>query len=234
MIDVSSLSDKYEFHNYGHALEILQTACADEWSEITDALSHFEITVEDLITAGGNKSPIPKKMEDMLYPIGWKEMAITGDLVVNKYKKVIPGEGKSFEPHPYEQKTLKGFLDGHNVDFIKGVVAFDFEWNSKDSVLDRDLNAMRTYFECGLIDVGIIITRSYGLNEIFKTIGQMAKYGASTTWMGKLIPKLDNRRQGGCPILAIGIKKECVVGYDAQTGRLFGYDIPINNMKGQD
>ena len=36
------------------------------------------------------------------------------------------------------------------------------------------------------------------------------KYGASTTWMGKLLPRLDSRRNGGCPILAIGIKKEVI------------------------
>ena len=40
------------------------------------------------------------------------------------------------------------------------------------------------------------------------------KYGASTTWIGKLIYRLDSRRNGGCPILAIGIRKECVEGYD--------------------
>ena len=38
--------------------------------------------------------------------------------------------------------------------------------------------------------------------------------------MGKLIYRLDSRRNGGCPILAIGIGKECVEGY----GRLKKYD----------
>ena len=69
---------------------------------------------------------------------------------------------------------------------------------------------MRTYFDCGLIDVGIIVTRSEELNEIFRELGILQKYGASTTWMGKLITRLDSRRNGGCPILAIGIKKECI------------------------
>ena len=44
-------------------------------------------------------------------------------------------------------------------------------------------------------------------------LGFHGKYGASTTWMGKLIPRLDSRRNGGCPILAVGIKKACVKGY---------------------
>lgn len=48
-------------------------------------------------------------------------------------------------------------IDGHNIDFLKGKVAFDLEWNSKDQTFDRDLLAMRTYFDCGLIDVGVIV-----------------------------------------------------------------------------
>lgn len=88
----------------------------------------------------------------------------------------------------------------------------DFEWNSKDQTFDRDLLAMRTYFDCGIITVGVIITRAEELNDIFNALGKTVKdkYGASTTWMGKLIYRLDSRRNGGCPILAIGIKKECV------------------------
>ena len=72
---------------------------------------------------------------------------------------------------------------------------------------------MRTYFDCGLIDVGVIVTRAEELNEIFKKIGVMAKYGASTTWMGKLLYRLDSRRNGGCPVLAVGIRRGCVEGY---------------------
>lgn len=75
---------------------------------------------------------------------------------------------------------------------------------------------MRTYFDCGLISVGIIVTRAEELNDIFKVVNDdtgkslIKKYGASTTWMGKLIYRLESRRNGGCPILAIGIKKACV------------------------
>lgn len=69
---------------------------------------------------------------------------------------------------------------------------------------------MRTYYECDLISAGIIITRSESLNEVFKMYGVMPKYGASTTWMGKLLPRLDSRRHGGCPILAIGITPACI------------------------
>lgn len=119
-----------------------------------------------------------------------------------------------FANEPFEEKMIEGYIDGHNIDFLKNKVAFDLEWNSKDQTFDRDLLAMRTYFDCGIIDVGIIVTRSEELNDIFKKVDIISKYGASTTWMGKLTYRLDSRRNGGCPILAVGIKKSCIEGYE--------------------
>ena len=205
------LLQKFEFHNFGHALEILGEAFPDEWKDIQDCLAGLSISTEDLLAAGGNESPIPRKFDDALYPRGWKEIRITGDLLVKLYPR-----GKSrgrFLDQPFDERKIEAYIDGHNIDFIKGKVAFDLEWNSKDQTFDRDLLAMRTYFDCGLIEVGIIITRSQELNEIFADLGIMAKYGASTTWIGKLDYRLKSRRNGGCPILAVGIKKPVVEGY---------------------
>jgi hypothetical protein len=181
--------------------------------------------LDDIKTAGGNESPIPKKFDDVLYPFGWREIRISGDLIVKKYPRQASQRKGRFSDEPYETETIEGYIDGHNIDFLKNKVAFDLEWNSKDQTFDRDLLAMRTYFDCGLIEVGVIVTRSEELNDIFKQVrddsGQllMKKYGASTTWIGKLIYRLDSRRNGGCPILAIGIGKECVEEY----GRLNEY-----------
>ncbi len=104
------------------------------------------------------------------------------------------------------------------IDYVKGKVAFDLEWNSKDQTFDRDLYAMRAFHETGLISAGVLLTRSETLNPYFNVIPQLdkdgkqvkasvkAKYGASTTWMGKLLYRLNAGRHGGCPILALGIK----------------------------
>lgn len=206
------LFEKFEFSNYSHALEILYDAFPNEWNDIQDCLSNLIITKQDLITAGGNETAIPKKFDDVLYPLGWREIRISGDLIVKLFPR---GSSRGrFVGVPFEEKVIEGYIDGHNIDFIKGKVAFDLEWNSKDQTFDRDLLAMRTYFECGLIEVGIIITRSAELNDIFSELGIKSKYGASTTWMGKLDYRLKSRRNGGCPILAIGIKKPCVEGYE--------------------
>lgn len=207
------LQEKFEFQNYGHALEILTDSFPAEWNEIQDCLRKLQITVEDLKKAGGNESPIPKKFDDVLYPYGWREIRITGDMVVKMYPRQTAQRRGRFSSEPSDEKLINGYIDGHNIDFLKNQVAFDLEWNSKDQTFDRDLLAMRTYFDCGLVDVGIIVTRAEELNDIFNEIGIMAKYGASTTWMGKLEYRLKSRRNGGCPILAIGIKKACVKGY---------------------
>lgn len=206
------LREKFEFHNFGHALEILALSCPNEWSEILSALRTFVIPLSAITKGGGNESEIPKLIDRLLRPKDWKEIRISGDLIVKMYPR-LAARGKKkgeFSKVPSSQKTIEGYIDGHNIDYVKNTVAFDLEWNSKDQTFDRDLLAMRTYFDCGVIDVGIIVTRSEELNDIFKESGIKAKYGASTTWMGKLLPRLKSRRNGGCPILAVGIKKPCV------------------------
>jgi hypothetical protein len=63
------------------------------------------------------------------------------------------------------------------------------------------------------------------LQELFKDIDRQLKakfdteynrklsnkYGASTTHLGKLIPRIAGGRGGGCPILAFGIKRSLYV-----------------------
>lgn len=220
----SDLNRKYEFYNYGHALEILHESFQEEWEEVQNCLRNLKLDITDITKAGGNESPIPKKFDEFLYPVGWREIRISGDLIVKKYPRQTAQRRGKFADEPFEVETIIGYIDGHNIDFLKNRVAFDLEWNSKDQTFDRDLLAMRTYFDCGLIDVGIIVTRTEALNEIFKQLKDengaplIRKYGASTTWMGKLISRLDSRRNGGCPILAIGIGKECIEGYGQFAG----------------
>lgn len=214
----ASLLDRFEFQNYGHALEILNEAFPSEWEDLQNCLAKLSISVDDLKASGGNETAIPQKFDDVLYPLGWREIRITGDLLVKLYPRKANQRGR-FSDVPFDEKVIEGFIDGHNIDFVKSKVAFDLEWNSKDQTFDRDLLAMRTYFDCGLIEVGVIVTRSQELNDIFKTLTDskgrplMPKYGASTTWMGKLEYRLKSRRNGGCPILAVGIKKPCIEGY---------------------
>lgn len=218
-LDVS-LSERFEFYNYNHAVEILTQAFPEEWNDILDCLHSLDITTDDLREAGGNETNIPKKFDNVLYPRGWREIRISGNLHIKFYPRQAEQRGR-FSDTPFDERITESYIDGHNIDFLKGRVAFDLEWNSKDQTFDRDLLAMRTYYDCNIISAGIIVTRSQELNEIFRTVYDFdrrtgtwktisRKYGASTTWMGKLLTRLESRRNGGCPILAIGIKKKCV------------------------
>ena len=214
------LHEKFEFYSYNHAIEIITQAFPDEWSDIVECLKKLDIVTNDLRQAGGNETNIPKKFDDVLYPRDWREIKITGDLHIKMYPRKSELRGR-FSDEFNDEKIILNYIDGHNIDFIKGRIAFDLEWNSKDQTFDRDLLAMRTYYDCDIISAGIIITRAVELNDVFKTVHAydsrsrewrpiMPKYGASTTHMSKLLPRLDSRRNGGCPILAVGIKKKCI------------------------
>jgi hypothetical protein len=47
------------------------------------------------------------------------------------------------------------------------------------------------------------------LIPVFKNLGKEIwdKFGMSTTWMGKLLPRIEGGGGGGCPILVFGISK---------------------------
>lgn len=204
-----SIQEKYELYNYNHAAEILAQAFPQEFGEVLSAMQTLKITGNEITQAGGNESPVPPKFSEILDPLGWQEIKITGDLLIKFYPRRGDKKGR-FSSESVHEKTISNYIDGHNIDFVKNRIALDIEWNSKDQTFDRDLFAMRTYYECDIISAGIIITRSEELNQVFRQLGVLTKYGASTTWMGKLIPRLDARRHGGCPILAAGITPACV------------------------
>ena len=148
----SDIQSKFEFFDYGHALEILHESFPEEWKEIQESLRRLQLNLNDLTTEGGNESPIPKKFDDILYPYGWREIRISGDLIVKKYPRKTAQRRGKFANEPFEIETISGYIDGHNIDFLKNKIAFDLEWNSKDQTFDRDLLAMRTYFDCGLVN----------------------------------------------------------------------------------
>ena len=196
--------EKYEIYSYYHAAEILSLAYHVEFQELIEVLRNVDITIDDNLQAGGNESPIPPKFKSVLFPKGWAETRVHGDLNIELTIRSGEEENRSF--------VLPDYVNGYNIDFFKNKIALDTEWNSKDQTFDRDLMAMRTYYEFDIIALGIIITRGTELKTFPKHYG-LNKYGASTTWMGKLKYRLDSRRSGGCPMLAIGITPECIRGY---------------------
>ena len=206
-----NIACKYEFYNFNSALEILTQSYPEEFGEIVRTLESFEIKLDDILEKGGNESNIPKKLNELLRPLGWKEIEIAGDLVV----RLLEGKKRK---EVYREFALKEFISGHKIDYVKGDVAIDMEWNSKDQTFDRDLYAFRTFYECGVITCGVIITRDESLNRIFEALGKKIKkkYGASTTWTGKLLPRIHARRHGGCPLLVVGLTPDTVLDWESE------------------
>ncbi len=193
----------YEVHNFRHALEVLSTGCQAEFDELIGALLQFRMGKADILAPGGNESTIPKLVAAPLRPLGWYETRIQGDLIVTITTHDDSGKHES-------KSTIENFLDGHKVDFVKGRVAFDLEWNSKDQTFDRDLYALRAFHEAGVISAGVLLTRSESLNPVFTKLEVKYKYGASSTWMGKLLYRIQAGRNGGCPVLALGITPKLI------------------------
>lgn len=213
-----SLTEKFELFSYRNAAAVLAQGFPDHLADLVAALENFEITESMIRSPGGSKGPIAKYVDTLLEEKdGWQETRITADLHV----KLMHAKRKD---QVLEEYTRNGFLDGHRIDFLRGRVALDLEWNSKDQTYDRDLYAFSAFYEAGAIDVGILLTRGSSLDtDYFRGLGKVLKkngsegdeevykkFGASTTWMGKLLYRLDAGRNGGCPVLAIGITPKCV------------------------
>lgn len=207
------LRQKYEVYSYKNAAVILSEVRQSEFGDICAALREFSISTDMIRKAGGNESEMPRVFSKVLRPLGWHETVIRADLHVSLRWREVAGHSKSGKPITVaKEKTVKreGYLDGHKIDYVKGQVAFDLEWNSKDQTFDRDLYALNAFFLSGAIDCGVLVTRSKSLNTIFHHYELMSKYGASTTWMGKLLYRLNAGRNGGCPVLVVGITPACV------------------------
>lgn len=207
---------RYEVYSYRNAALILSEAHPTEFAELLAALRAFSITTDIIAKPGGSESDIPKLISAQLRPQGWHETTIQADLLVKLLWREAQANarGKISTVAMSRETTKARFLDGHKVDYVKNRVAFDLEWNSKDQTFDRDLYAFSAFSQCGVVDVGVLLTRSAELNIVFRKLGLMAKYGASTTWMGKLLYRLNAGRNGSCPVLAFGIKPACVSDWE--------------------
>src|SRR5260221_13367808 len=120
----ADLRDLYEVHEYRHGAALLYSEFPVLYREICDALRAFRLTRSQLIEGGGNESQIPKTFSRLLRPNGWVEAKLSAAMVV-------------------DNQTVQ--QDTHKIDYLKGRVAFDLEWNSKDQTVDRDLFAFRSF-----------------------------------------------------------------------------------------
>lgn len=182
--------DHYELVDWKHATAILATDYPKEWQDLIELLSHFRLRRSMIVQPGGRKSPISDFMDSFLYARGWAE---------RQFDIKIDVDGIAME------------TPTHRIDCFKNGIGVEIEWNNKDPFFDRDLNNFRLLFELRTINVGVIITRADELQEIFVALEKGSSYGASTTHMSKLLPRIEGGGAGGCPVLVFGITRHLYV-----------------------
>ncbi|WP_374765089.1 BglII/BstYI family type II restriction endonuclease [Yunchengibacter salinarum] len=178
--------DKYKILEWNSALAILTTDFGEQFADICSVLNEFQLRRSDVVAGGGSKSEVAKFLDNRLEDLGWSEYKFEISIDIDGNKISAPT---------------------HKIDCVKGKVALDIEWNNKTEFYDRDLNNFRKLYDLGAISVGVIVTRATELQrEVFKPLGVGKKYGASTTHLDKLIPKVEGGGNGGCPLLVIAVK----------------------------
>lgn len=180
------IRNNFEIHEWKHSTAILKNDFPDEWEDVMSLLTAFELKRSWITKPGGRKSKIAEWIDNYLHKRGWAEKGFETKVVVDGVAQDSPT---------------------HKIDCYKNRIALEIEWNNKDPFFDRDLNNFRLLFELRAISVGVIITRCDELQEIFDALGRGDSYGASTTHMSKLLPRIRGGAGGGCPILVFGIRK---------------------------
>ncbi|HUT56144.1 MAG TPA: BglII/BstYI family type II restriction endonuclease [bacterium] len=181
------IRENYEVHEWKHACAILHNDFSDEWRDMTEVLANFRFRKSWIAVGGGSKSKVAEAIDGQLIQRGWVEKDFSTQIKV--------------DDNVMESPT-------HKVDCYKNRVALEIEWNNKDPFFDRDLNNFRLLFDLRAISVGIIITRCDDLQEIFNDLGRGSSYGASTTHVSKLLPRIKGGSGGGCPLIVFGITKK--------------------------
>ncbi|MBD3219434.1 MAG: restriction endonuclease [candidate division Zixibacteria bacterium] len=184
------IRENYEVHEWKHACAILKGDFPEEWDDICSVLHDFRLYKSHILAPGGGKSKISQSIDSAFQERGWKEKNFSTKIIVDE--------------NEIESPT-------HKVDCVKNKIAVEIEWSNKDPFFDRDLNNFRLLFELRAISVGIIITKSDLLRKTMEELGIWRKYGRSTTWMGKLLPRIEGGGGGGCPILVFGITEALFV-----------------------
>lgn len=242
------LQQRLKFAETRSASAILAATSPGEFVEVVEVLTCFELDIDRLVRPGGSKSRIAKELDESFRKVGWREARC--DQRLETRLSLFRWAGSEREEEDQIKMTVNEY-GGHKVDNVKNRAALDVEWNSKDGNLDRDISNYTALYDAGIIDVGILITRSHDLKQPVEELIQQVKsitwsmaeneassqwiyrisktpdkpYGTSTTAnFEKLVPRLERGDGRGCPILAIGI------GWDTYTGPIAGVEAEVRRL----
>lgn len=215
--------EKYDYLETGSAAKVAEAVNPEAFSDIVEVLDEFWLTSRLLLTAGGNRGPIPRTIDRAFEDRGWIEARI--DLFKRAYR--FRGQNAAtVEDDPLGARADKHLISqvyqkGYSVDNVKDRLAVDVEWNPKDGNLDRDFAAYRAWHEEGLIDAAVLIARMQeGTRQLAKRVWddfllrhpeyagekQPVRYDTSTTAnFEKARERVLRGDLGSCPILVVGI-----------------------------
>lgn len=224
------IQDRYLFAETRSAAAILAATSPDEFADVVAVLEAFYLDVDRLVRPGGRKSKIAEELDESFRRLGWREARFDQNLETSLH---LFRWGAAPEPERDEVRKTVNEYGGHKIDNVKGRAALDVEWNPKDGNLDRDISNYTSLYDAGIIDVGVIVTRSQDelrvpvqnlvreVKQVSRSFGKDAlgsswatrmqktpdnPYGTSTTAnFEKLLWRLERGDGRGCPMLGIGI-----------------------------
>lgn len=183
----------WKCYDWRNARVVLENAYPSEWNDIVEILGGFRLLHSDLTATGkGNKSAIASAIDGQFYARGWQERQFLTAIKVDETVSETPT---------------------HDIDCFRAKVALELEWNNKDPFYDRDLNNFRLLYDLRVADVGVMVTRSTGLQRWLKNNHKMLgkapeTYGVSTTHFDKLEPRILGGGAGGCPVFVLAMTEQ--------------------------
>ena len=158
---ITILKDKgWEIISYSGAEEIIQNNFEKKFTLIKDSLLSFEIPLMELMSEGGGKHPVNKRISLLFNDILEKEVSFKSSIVTKTN----------------DERTV-GTVDeaiSHSVDFFHlgefGHFGLEVEWNSKVLAYERDIMNFRRLFLNAAIKAGVILTRGESLDARLEKI----------------------------------------------------------------
>jgi hypothetical protein len=216
----SLIRAKYVWLETSYAATVLRATSPAEFSDLMRVLDDFVLTPDTWLVPGGNKGDIAQMLDDRFRALGWRETRIDTEVRGIFATNFISKGGKLVAQ---ESSTVSSvYSEGYKVDNHKGRMIVDIEWNAKDGNLDRDLGAYRSWFEYGLINGAVIITkdripllnlarkiwreyqRSLAVATPVTTL-PVDLHSSTTTSFDKAEIRVKRQAAGTCPVLIIGV-----------------------------
>tara|TARA_B100000579_G_C22689646_1_gene784361 strand:- start:13 stop:807 length:795 start_codon:yes stop_codon:yes gene_type:complete len=140
-----------------NALLVGKSCFKEEFENLDNALSDFEIPVTDFIRSGGGLAEPTKRLTNIVNSFHWKKNNVTSETKVTFSDKSLD---------PIQTNAISHEIDHVGFDSKKNKkFALEIEWSNKDEFFDRDFSAMKGLYNIGAIELGIVILKGSNFND---------------------------------------------------------------------